>query len=85
MHADAGVRLVAMADVFAGRVESRRRALENQNARQMAVDDDHCFVGLDGYKGVIEASDVVLIANARRSGTRGGQGQALNVNFAACG
>ncbi len=66
MHADPGVRLVAMADVFASRVESRRRALEKQNPKQMAVDDDHCFVGLDGYKGVVEASDVVLIANAAK-------------------
>ena len=28
--------------------------------------DSNCFDGLDGYKGVIEASDVVLIANAAK-------------------
>jgi hypothetical protein len=28
------------------------------------VDDAHCFTGFDGYKQVIESSDVVLIANA---------------------
>jgi myo-inositol 2-dehydrogenase / D-chiro-inositol 1-dehydrogenase len=32
----------------------------------MLVDDDHCFSGLDAYKQVIEASDVVLIANAAK-------------------
>ncbi len=66
MQADPGVRLVAMGDVFASRVESRRKALSGSHASQMAVDDAHCFVGLDAYKGVIEASDVVLIANAAK-------------------
>jgi predicted dehydrogenase len=30
------------------------------------VRDNHCFTGFDGYKKVIEASDVVLIANAAK-------------------
>jgi predicted dehydrogenase len=30
------------------------------------VDDDHCYAGFDGYKHVIESSDVVLIANAAK-------------------
>jgi len=33
---------------------------------QVNVDDAHCFTGFDGYKHVIEASDVVLIANAAK-------------------
>jgi predicted dehydrogenase len=33
---------------------------------QVVVDDDHCFVGLESYKRVIECSDVVLIANAAK-------------------
>ena len=66
MQADPGVRVVAMGDVFASRVETRRRALQGQRPKQMAVNDDHCFVGLDAYKKVIEASDVVLIANAAK-------------------
>ena len=66
MHADPGVRLVAMADVFANRVQGRRNALKQQRPEQTAVDDDHCFVGLDAYKQVIEAADVVLIANAAK-------------------
>ena len=32
----------------------------------MAVDDDHCFSELDGYKKVIESADVVLIACAAK-------------------
>ncbi len=66
MQADPGVRVVAMGDLFASRVETRRRALQGRRPKQMAVDDDHCFVGLDAYKKVIEASDVVLIANAAK-------------------
>ncbi|MDY0169556.1 MAG: Gfo/Idh/MocA family oxidoreductase [Thermoguttaceae bacterium] len=66
MQADPGVRLVAMGDVFASRVDTRRKALEARLPDQMMVDDDHCFVGLDAYQKVIEASDVVLIANAAK-------------------
>ena len=66
MQADPGVRLVAMGDVFASRVDTRRKALEARLPDQMMVDDDHCFVGLDAYQKVIDASDVVLIANAAK-------------------
>jgi hypothetical protein len=30
------------------------------------VDDDHCFVGFDGYQKVIDSVDVVLIACASK-------------------
>lgn len=66
MNADPGVRLVAMSDLFADRVEGRRKALKRQKPDQVAVDDDHCFVGLDGYKKVIDSVDVVLIACAAK-------------------
>jgi predicted dehydrogenase len=66
MNADPGVRLVAMSDLFADRVEGRRNALQRQKPDQVAVDDDHCFVGLDGYKKVIDSVDVVLIACAAK-------------------
>jgi myo-inositol 2-dehydrogenase/D-chiro-inositol 1-dehydrogenase len=62
MNADSGVRLVAMTDIFADRVKSRLEMLRKQKPEQVAVDDAHCFSGLDGYRHVIEASDVVLIA-----------------------
>jgi predicted dehydrogenase len=66
MNADPGVRLVAMSDLFADRVEGKRNALKRQKPDQVAVDDDHCFVGLDGYKKVIDSVDVVLIACAAK-------------------
>jgi len=66
MDADPGTRLVAMCDLFADRVQASRRNLEKRKPDQVAVDDDHCFVGLDGYKKVIDSVDVVLIACAAK-------------------
>ncbi|UCD00331.1 MAG: Gfo/Idh/MocA family oxidoreductase [Phycisphaerales bacterium] len=66
LTADPGARLVAMCDIFMDRVKDKRRVLTEQKPGQAAVDDDHCFAGFDGYKHVIESSDVVLIANAAK-------------------
>lgn len=66
MDADPGVKLVAMCDFFMDRVKEKRAHLKRQKPRQVEVDDDHCFAGFDGYKHVIESSDVVLIANAAK-------------------
>ena len=66
MNADPGVRLVAMTDVFADHVHSRRALLKKQKPDQVQVDHAHCFSGLDGYKPVIESCDVVLIACAAK-------------------
>ena len=66
MNADKGIRIVAMADIRLDRVQEKRAALKLKYAEQMAVDDDHCFRGFDGYKNVIESSDVVIIANAAK-------------------
>ena len=66
LTADPGARLVAMCDVFMDRVKNKRRVLKEQKGDQVMVDDDHCFAGFDGYKHVIAASDVVVIANAAK-------------------
>jgi myo-inositol 2-dehydrogenase/D-chiro-inositol 1-dehydrogenase len=66
LTADSGARLVAMCDIFMDRVKDKRRILKQQKSDQVIVDDDHCFAGFDSYKHVIEASDVVLIANAAK-------------------
>lgn len=66
LAADAGARLVAMCDIFLDRVQAKRGAIKKTRPAQVLVDDDHCFTGFDGYKRVIEASDVVLIANAAK-------------------
>lgn len=66
LTADAGTRLVAMCDIFLDRVHEKRAVLREQKGEQVAVDDEHCFVGFEGYKHVIASSDVVLIANAAK-------------------
>lgn len=66
LSADKGARLVAMCDIFRDRIESKLDAIKAQKASQVDVDDAHCFTGFEGYKHVIEASDVVLIANAAK-------------------
>jgi hypothetical protein len=66
LSADPGARLVAMCDIFADRVQAKRDEIKRVKGSQVTVDNDHCFAGFDGYKHVIEASDVVLIANAAK-------------------
>jgi len=66
MTADAGVRIVAMADIRLDRIQEKRTVLKLKFPGRVEVDDDHCFTGFDAYKHVIESSDVVIIANAAK-------------------
>ena len=66
MNADPGVRLAALCDISPERIRIRRAGLQRQKPEQVAVDDDHCFVGFDGYRKTIESVDVVLIAVASK-------------------
>ncbi len=66
LTADKGARLVAMCDIFNDRIQEKLAAIRKAKPDQVLVDNDHCFTGFDGYKKVIEASDVVLIANAAK-------------------
>jgi len=66
MSADPGTRLVAMADLFADRIQVKRQLLAAEKPQQAIVDDEHCFVGLDAYKRVVDSVDVVLIACAAK-------------------
>lgn len=60
------VKLVAMCDLFEDRVQAARNNLRKEAKDQVQVDDDHCFVGFDGYRKVIDSADVVLIACASK-------------------
>ncbi len=66
LAADKGAKLVAMCDIFLDRVQGARNAIKGERGDQVQVPDDHCFAGFDGYKKVIELSDVVCIANAAK-------------------
>ena len=60
------VHLTAMADLFQDRLEGARKTLRDQFPEQMKVDNDHCFVGFDAYKKVIDSCDVVVMACASK-------------------
>ncbi len=64
MNAGPDVTLVAMADIFADRATGARTRLKQLKPDQVAVDDDHLFIGFDAYQKVIDCVDVVLIAAA---------------------
>ncbi|HLA84828.1 MAG TPA: Gfo/Idh/MocA family oxidoreductase [Thermoguttaceae bacterium] len=62
MDADPNVRLVAMGDLFEEKVQTKRKLLQQLKPSQVAVDDDHCFVGFDAYQSVIDSGvDVVIL------------------------
>lgn len=58
------LKLVAMADAFRDRLDKSLANIKKEitNAERIDVPEDHKFIGFDGYKKVIELSDVVLIA-----------------------
>lgn len=62
LNADPHTQLVALADVFPDMLQATRRSLQAAKPQQMAVDDQHCFTGLEAYRDVIACSDVVLLA-----------------------
>jgi predicted dehydrogenase len=65
LHADKAVKLVAMGDAFADRIEQSLGTLKKDEeiASKIDVKDDHKFTGFDAYKQVIDSGvDVVLLA-----------------------
>ena len=64
LTAKPNIKLVAMADVFEGQIEKSYKNLLSigEIKDQVTVSDENKFVGFDGYKSVIEASDVVILA-----------------------
>lgn len=58
------IKIVAMGDVFEDHLRNCREATKNggNTKDKFDVADDRCFVGLDAYKKVIEASDLVILA-----------------------
>ena len=66
MNAGKDIRVVALGDVVPGRVQETRTTLKLKYGDQVDVSDERCFAGFDAYRRVIEASDVVIIANAAK-------------------
>lgn len=60
LNAADGITITAMGDVFGDRLSSLRENLKN---RGVEVAEDHCFIGFDAYKKVIDSGvDMVIIA-----------------------
>lgn len=66
LKAGADVRIVALADLLRDRADEVRARLRSEAPDQVDIPNDRIFSGFDAYRHVIEASDVVLIANAAR-------------------
>ncbi len=58
--ADPNVQITAMADIFRDRLDTSYENLVKENGDKIAVDEDHKFIGFDGYKKVL-ASDVDVV------------------------
>ena len=57
-------RLTAMAEAFDDRMQRTRKSLKQRMKDQVAVDDDHCFSGFDGYKKLLDSGvDVAILAS----------------------
>lgn len=58
------IKLVAMADVFADRLNNSHRSISQAKANQVDVPNDRRFVGFDGYRRAIDSlrrNDVVIL------------------------
>jgi len=62
MNGDPNAKIVALGDAFRDKAEASLKNLKAANAKQVDVGPGQIFDGLDAYKHVIEASDVVLLA-----------------------
>ena len=63
LNADKNAKLTAMADLFPQNLLASRQNIKAIKPDQVAVGDDHCFPGFDGYQKVIASGvDVVILA-----------------------
>ncbi len=61
-RAEDNVVLTCMADVYEDRLKESHGNLMQENPSKIMVDEDHMFLGFDGYKKVLESDvDVVLL------------------------
>ncbi len=58
-----GTKIVAVADAFRDQAEGAVKGLKERNGDKVDVPADRIFVGFDGYRGAIDAADVVLLTS----------------------
>lgn len=57
----AGIKLYAMADAFKDRLDGAHSNLRTKHPEKVDVTEDRQFVGPEGYKGVIDKCDLVIL------------------------
>ncbi len=56
-----GIKVTALGDVFADRLNGLRENIKNKHNQE--IPEDHCFIGFDAYKQVIDSGvDMVIVA-----------------------
>lgn len=64
LRGNPNMKLIALGDLFEDRLTAARNRVKNskneQTAKSYAVEDDHCFVGLDAYKQIL-ATDIDIL------------------------
>lgn len=72
LEASGSTSVVALADVFRDRVEQARGELAaaEEFAGRTGVADEHCFVGLDAFQGLLALAEVDLVVLATPPGFR---------------
>ena len=56
-----GIVLHAVADAFKEKADGALSNLRTKHAEKVQVDDSRIFAGLDGYKGVMDSCDLVIL------------------------
>lgn len=64
LQADKNVKLVALCDVFEDQVQASLKNLKTKFGDKVDVTPEHCFTGFDGYRGAIDAADVVVLGTS---------------------
>lgn len=72
IDAHPAVRVVALADLFADRLNESRAYLEGREdaAERVSIDDAHCFTGFDAYRKLVGLKDVDYVVLATPPGFR---------------
>jgi predicted dehydrogenase len=70
LNAAPGVEVVALYDAFQDRIESSLKRLREKAPEKTKVTDKTCFVGLDGYRGLLTIPEVNYVILAAPPGFR---------------
>src|SRR5687768_4205639 len=62
LNGDPSAKIHALGDMFMDKLEASHERLKKEAGDRVEVANDRKFAGFEAYKGVIDASDVVLLA-----------------------